>query len=82
MKQKMELAMFNMINKIQKMMNNEDGMETLETVILVAVAVIIAGAIIVVVAGRGHDGSGGVIGNLFDTFSNAIGGLFNGNEGH
>ena len=82
MKQKMELAMYNMINKIQKTMRSEDGMETLETVILVAVAVIVAGAIIVVVAGAGHDGNGGVIGNLFDNFTGAITNLFGGGEGH
>ena len=55
--------------------NEEDGMETVETVILVAVAVVVAGAIIVALTGKNHEG--GIIKDLFDTFKTKIEDLFN-----
>ena len=62
--------------ELMKLQNEEDGMETLEVIILVAVAVVIAGAIIGLIGSKDGDG---LIHELFekmktwfnDTFGNA-----------
>lgn len=61
--------------KIMKLGQEEDGMETLETVILIAIAVVVAG-IIVNVLTKGEDGTG-LIGKIFKTISEKIENIFN-----
>ena len=51
----------------------EDGMETVETVILIAVAVIVAGGILTALGKNGNDG---LIGSLFTGIKNKFGELF------
>ncbi len=70
MKKRMELA----AAKAMNMMKKEDGMETMETVILIAVAIVVAGAIIFALTGDDHQG--GVIHNLFESFQTAITNIF------
>ena len=68
--------------KFEKLTSGEDGMETLETIIIVAIAVIVAGFIINFLT-RGHFGNAnsdqGLIGYLFEQIGNMIGGIFRGN---
>ena len=61
--------------KLMKLGQEEDGMETLETVILIAVAVVVAGVIVNILT-KGSDGKG-LIGNIFDTILEKINNLFN-----
>lgn len=70
------MAYWNARTKLMKLANEEDGMETLETVILIAVAVIIAGIVIVFLLGEDKDGKGGIISIIFDKIKNEINGLF------
>ena len=68
--------------KLQKITSGEDGMETLETIIIIAIAVIVAGFIINFLT-RGHFGDPeneqGLIGFLFDQIGDAITGICEGN---
>ena len=52
--------------------NEEDGMETVEVVILVAVAVVIAGALINLLTGDKNTGKGGVIDTIFGFITTKI----------
>lgn len=67
--------------KIEKLTSGEDGMETLETIIIVAIAVVVAGFIInFLTKGKfgGEEGSDqGLIGYMFDKIGNAIKDIFN-----
>ena len=68
--------------KFEKLTSGEDGMETLETIIIVAIAVIVAGFIINFLT-RGHFGNAnsdqGLIGYLFEQIGGMISNLFTGN---
>ncbi len=55
--------------RLMKLGQEEDGMETLETVILIAVAVVIAGAVVGILDNNGN----GFIKDLFDAIRTAIG---------
>lgn len=61
--------------ELLKLQQEEDGMETLEVVILVAVAVVIAAFIIQLLKGNGGDGDG-LLGRIFDKIEQQIQGLF------
>lgn len=61
--------------KMDEFMKKEDGMETLEVIILVVVAVIVASVVINILT-KGDDGKG-LIGYLFDTIKTKIDDLFN-----
>lgn len=50
-------------NKADRFMEEEDG-TVVETVILIALAVILAGILLTVLAGDGKDGEGGIIGAM------------------
>ena len=67
--------------KVEKLCKAEDGMETIETVILIAIAVIIAGFVINFLT-RGQFGEEGneqgLIGYIFTLVGNAIRGMFGG----
>ena len=66
--------------KLTKLSKAEDGMETLETIILIAIAVIVAGFIINFLT-RGHFGdpenNQGLIGFMFSQIGDAIQDIFN-----
>ncbi len=65
--------------KLMKLGQEEDGMETLETVILIAIAVVVAGIIINVLTKGNINGSEkGLIGYMFDTIANKIQTIFSG----
>ena len=66
--------------KIEKLTSGEDGMETLETIIIVAIAVVVAGFIInFLTKGQfGEEGNNqGLIGYMFSKIGNAIKDIFN-----
>ena len=68
--------------KLQKITSGEDGMETLETIIIIAIAVIVAGFIInFLTRGQfgGSESDQGLIGYLFEQIGDAITGIFEGN---
>ena len=56
--------------------NEEDGLETVETVILVAVGVIVAVCIFNALTGGKQDGSKGLIGSIFDNVENKLNEIF------
>lgn len=68
--------------KLMKLGQEEDGMETLETVILIAIAVVVAGIIINVLT-KGHIGNSdqGLIGYMFQTIKEKLENVFNGGSG-
>ena len=68
--------------KLAKLSKAEDGMETIETVILIAIAVIVAGFIINFLT-RGHfgDSDQGLVGYIFSRVGEAITGMFGGGIG-
>lgn len=65
--------------KVSKLFSEESGMETIETVILIAVAVILAGFIVNFLT-KGHFGDAesdqGLIGYIFEQIGNQITNLF------
>ncbi len=66
--------------KIEKLTSGEDGMETLETIIIVAIAVVVAGFIInFLTKGKFDDGQNndqGLIGYLFQKIGDSISEIF------
>lgn len=62
-------------NKADRFMEEEDG-TVVETVILIALAVILAGILLTVLAGDGKDGKGGIIGEIKDNISSKLSDLF------
>ena len=63
--------------EMNKLKNEEDGLETVETVILVGVAVILAVIIYnVLTGGDSEKGEGGLIGDLFKKIEGKIGEIF------
>lgn len=63
--------------RLMEMSNEEDGMETLETVILIGVAVIIAFIIYnVLTGGDAQKGEKGMIGKLFSAIDKSIQKIF------
>lgn len=78
---KMMLAVFSaywkVMFKLDELKNKEDGMETIEAVILVAIAVIIALAIITLLTRNNPTfGEGGLIGYIFNSVKEKIDELF------
>lgn len=74
MKEKMNVAMMRnylrIRNKIDGFMKEEDGMEVLQTVILIAIAVIVAGALITFLgSGEGDDG---IVSKLFTSIKEKL----------
>lgn len=63
-------AYFNAKVKLMSLANEEDGMQTVEAIILVVVAIVVAGAIIDVLT-KGDDGTG-IIGALFRDIKDRI----------
>lgn len=68
------LAMLMARMKLNRLKNDESGMETLEVVILVAIAVVIAGIII-----SALKGDQGLVKQIFTKIGNAIDSLFGNN---
>lgn len=62
-------------NKADKFMEEEDG-NVVETVILVAVAVILAGAIVIALAGDNKDGKGGLISTIIGKIEEKLSSIF------
>ncbi len=63
--------------EMNKLKNEEDGLETVETVILVGIAVILAVIIYnVLTGGDSEKGEGGLIGDLFEKIEGKIGEIF------
>ena len=58
--------------------NEEDGLETVETVILVAVAVVVAVCIYQALTGGTQDGSKGLVGSIFSGIETKINQIFGG----
>ena len=79
MMEKMERALVALFVKAQlelmKLEQEEDGMETVETIILVAVAVVVAGILIDVLTKDGTSGKG-LIGDVFAKIQEKITELF------
>ena len=68
--------------KVEKLCKAEDGMETIETVILIAIAVIVAGFIInFLTRGQFGDSDQGLVGYIFSRVGEAITGMFGGGIG-
>lgn len=60
--------------KLNKLMRNEDGMETLEAVLLIIVSVLVVGLIINLLTGG--DGEDGLITKIFTKIEESVMGLF------
>ena len=58
--------------EMNKLKNEEDGLETLETVILIGIAVIIAVVLLNLLTGSGHDGKDGLISKIFKAIGNQL----------
>ena len=56
--------------------NQEDGLETVETVILVGVAVILAIIVYKALTGGDQEGNSGLLGSLFDAIEDKINEIF------
>lgn len=65
---------------VKKMKSEEDGMETVQAIVLVAIAVVIAGFIVeILTKGKFGDGEkNGLIGYIFKEIGDKIEGLFTG----
>ena len=65
--------------KLTRLVTEEDGMETLESVMLIAIAVIVAGFIVNFLT-KGHFGGSksdqGLIGYMFEQIGDSISGMF------
>lgn len=69
-------AYLNAMSKLERFGDEEDGMETIETVILIAVAVIIAGVLINILT-KDFNGSGkGLIAYIFSKIAEKLNALF------
>ena len=64
-------AYFNAKVKLMSLANEEDGMQTVEAIVLIVVAIVIAGGIIEVLT-KGGDGGHGIIGELFESIKKKI----------
>lgn len=62
--------------RFMEMANEEDGMETLEAVILIGIAVLVAVVIYGKLVGEGADDKNSVIGNIFGKIDEKIKKLF------
>ncbi len=63
--------------KFKKMTSGEEGMETLETIIIVAIAVVVAGFIInFLTKGQFGDSNQGIVGYMFQKIGNVLGEIF------
>ena len=68
--------------KLEKLSKAEDGMETIETVILIAIAVIVAGFIInFLTKGQFGNSNQGLVGYIFSRVGSAITDMFGGGIG-
>ena len=68
--------------KLEKLCKAEDGMETIETVILIAIAVIVAGFIInFLTRGQFGNSNQGLVGYIFSRVGEAITNMFGGGIG-
>ena len=68
--------------KLDQLCKAEDGMETIETVILIAIAVIVAGFIInFLTRGQFGDSDQGLVGYIFSRVGEAITNMFGGGIG-
>ena len=64
--------------KFEKMTSGEDGMETLETIIIIAIAVIVAGFIVnFLTKGKVNGSDQGLIGYMFTKLAKSITDIFN-----
>ena len=59
--------------RFDDLMSNEDGMETLETVIVVILAIVVAGAVITMI---GKDKDEGILHLIYSKIENAINEIF------
>lgn len=75
MLKKLDIAILKAKWRMDRFLKDEGGMETLETVILIVVAVVIAGTVIAIL-GRGKDD--GILGTIFNEIQTRITKLFDG----
>ena len=66
-------AYYTMKAKVQKLMSDEDGMETVQAIILIVVAVAIAAVLLTLILGKDHDGNGGLIADIFKDIKDKLG---------
>lgn len=62
--------------ELMKLEQEEDGLETIETVILIGIAVVIAVILLNLLTGSNHDGKDGLIHTIFDSIEDKIKELF------
>lgn len=67
-------AYYNAKAKVEKLKNEEAGMETIEAVILIAIAVVVAALVLNFLTGS--DGNGGIVKQLFDKIGGKINNMF------
>lgn len=69
--------------KLKKLTSGEEGMETLETIIIIAIAVVVAGFIInFLTKGKFGDSTNnqGIVGYMFEKIGKSIGAIFDGSS--
>lgn len=70
------MAYWNARTKLMKLADEEDGMETIETVILIAIAVVIGVALLEILTKNFGGNDQGVIGYVFEKIKGKIDELF------
>lgn len=75
MKANMMKAYLTVMNKIASFKNNEDGMETVQAIILIVVGLVVVAGLVAILTGGTTDGTGGILG----TIKTKIEGLINNN---
>lgn len=58
--------------RVMRFMQEEEGNEMVNTIILVAIGVIIAAVIVNLVTGDGHDGKSGLIHDIFEAIKDKL----------
>ena len=62
--------------EMNKLKNEEDGLETVETVILVGIAVVIAVIVLNLLTGDNHDGKDGLLHTIYTKIEGKINDIF------
>lgn len=62
--------------RMMRFMQEEEGNDMVNTIIIVAISVIIAGILVTVLLGQNKDGKGGIIGSIFETIKEKLKSIF------